>query len=332
MNGKYIIKRILVLIATIILAASVNFLIPRLTPQDPIAALMGKMASKGQTVVDADEMIERYRQQFGMDDPLFVQYIKYLRNVILKGDLGYSISYFPAKVSDVIIRAIPYSISLLAVANIIAFVIGNLLGAVCVWGKNKKFLKKVVYFMMPFSSIPYYILALMLLYIFAILVPVLPIGGVATAGSVGGFTLSALLDVVKHAILPIMSVVLSLVGFWALSMRGAMATVLGEDYLLYAQARGLKPKRIFYSYAMRNAMLPQVTAFAIDIGKVISGAVLVEIIFNYPGVGNVLYNALRNADYFVIQGVVMFIVVSVAVVMFIVDLIYPKLDPRIRYE
>ena len=111
-----------------------------------------------------------------------------------------------------------------------------------------------------------------------------------------------------------------------------MATVLGEDYLLYAQARGLRQRRIFLGYAVRNALLPQITAFAIDIGRVISGAVLVEIVFNYPGIGMVLFNALRAADYFVIQGVVMFIIVSVAVVMLIVDLIYPKIDPRIKYE
>jgi peptide/nickel transport system permease protein len=201
-----------------------------------------------------------------------------------------------------------------------------------VWGKNARITKALTYALMPLSTIPYYILAMTILYLFAIVIPIFPLGGVSTAGSAGGFTLSAFLDVAKHAMLPILSIVLSLAGFWALSMRGIMATVLGEDYLLYAQARGLKSRRIFYSYATRNALLPQVTAFAIDIGMIISGSILVEIVFNYPGIGMVLYNALRTADYFVIQGVIMFIIVSVALVMLIVDLIYPKLDPRIKYE
>ena len=128
-----------------------------------------------------------------------------------------------------------------------------------------------------------------------------------------------------------MSIVLAVVGFWALSMRGIVATVTGEDFLTYARAKGLKERRIFARYAMRNAMLPQVTALAIDLGRMISGQVLVEIIFNYPGVGWVLYNALRTADYFVIQGVVMFLIVSVALATLLVDLLYPFLDPRIRY-
>ena len=257
MSIKYLSKRILVFIVTIILAVTINFFIPRLTPQNPVAALVGKMVSKGITVVDSDAIVQKYTEQFGMNDPLPVQYFKYLKNVILHGDLGYSISYFPGKVTDVIIRAIPYTVIIMIIANVIAFVVGNLLGALCVWKKSPKLVKGVVYFMMPFSTIPYYILALILLYLFAILLPIFPIGGVSTAGSAGGFSFKAIWDTVSHAVLPILSVVLSLIGFWALSMRGIMATVLGEDYLMYAQARGLKPGRIFFSYAVRNSLLPR---------------------------------------------------------------------------
>jgi peptide/nickel transport system permease protein len=133
-------------------------------------------------------------------------------------------------------------------------------------------------------------------------------------------------------LLPALSIILAMTGFWALSMRGSTLMVLGEDYLLYSRAKGLKERRIFSSYATRNALLPQVTALALDLGKVISGQVLVEIIFGYPGVGLVLYNALRTADYIVIQGVVMLVIISVALATLITDLIYPLLDPRIRYE
>ncbi len=185
---------------------------------------------------------------------------------------------------------------------------------------------------MPLSSIPYYILAFILVYLLAMLIPLFPLTGTFTFGSVRGFDLPTLMDLAWHAALPVLSIALSLVGFWALSIRGTMTMVSGEDYLTYARLKGLKERRIFGRYAMRNALLPQVTALAIDLGRMISGAILVEIIFNYPGVGEVLFNALRDADYFVIQGVVMFIIVSVALATLIVDLLYPLLDPRIRYQ
>lgn len=332
MSKKYIVKRLMIFFITIIAAATINFFVPRLTPQDPIAALIGKMASKGMLLSDAQSVVEMYQQKFGMDQPLLIQYLRYIGNVVFKFDFGYSLSYYPSEVLPIILNAIPWTLGLLAVGNIVAFLIGNLLGALCVWGKTPKIARCAVYFLMPFSTIPYYILALLLMYLLAIVNPIFPISGATTVGAAGGFSLESLLDIAKHAVLPILSIAISLIGFWALSMRGIMATVMGEDYLTYASARGLKPSRIFTNYAVRNAILPQFTAFAIDVGKIISGAVLVEIIFNYPGVGYVLYNALRTADYFVIQGVIMFIIISVAFTTLIVDLIYPKLDPRIRYE
>lgn len=332
MSKKYVIKRLLIFFITIALAATLNFIIPRLTPQDPIAALIGKMASKGALLGNTDSIVEMYRTKFGMDQPIIVQYLRYMYNVLFRFDFGYSLSYYPSEVLPIILNAIPYTLGLLAVGNLLAFIIGNLLGALCAWGRTPKILRGAVYALMPLSTIPYYILAMLLMYLLAIMNPIFPITGATTIGAVGGFSLATVVDVLKHAALPILSVALSLIGFWALSMRGIMATVLGEDYLTYARARGLKSSRIFMKYGVRNAILPQFTAFAIDLGKIISGAVLVEIIFNYPGVGYVLYNALRTADYFVIQGVIMFIIVSVALTTLIVDFIYPRLDPRIRYE
>ncbi len=332
MSARYLIKRLLIFFITIILAATLNFIIPRLTPQDPIAALIGKMANKGALLGDSAPIVEMYRARFGMDKPLLVQYFRYMYNIIFRFDFGYSLSYYPSEVLPIITKAIPYTLSILAIGNILAFLIGNFLGALCAWGRTPKPVRGLIYLIMPFSTIPYYILAMLLMYLLAIQNPIFPITGATTIGAAGGFNLATILDYAKHAALPILSIALSLIGFWALSMRGIMATVLGEDYLTYATARGLKTSRIFYKYGIRNAVLPQITAFAIDLGKIISGAVLVEIIFNYPGVGYVLYNALRTADYFVIQGVVMFIIVSVALTTLIVDLIYPKLDPRIQYE
>ncbi len=332
MNLKYITQRIAAFFLTIIVAATINFIIPRLTPQDPIAALIGRMGSRGRTVENGPQLIEMYKKQFGLDKPLPEQYFDYMNNLLLHGDLGYSLSYFPNKANAVVLRAIPWSVGLLLVSNILAFLIGNLLGALAAWKGVPPLFKHLIYALMPLSAIPYYLIALILVYLLAILVPVFPLGGSFTVGSVRTLNLNTIKDLLFHATLPIISIALAVVGFWALSMRGSMMMVLGEDYLTYAHAKGLRPSRIFRRYAMRNALLPQITALAIDLGRMVSGAVLVEIIFNYPGVGLVLFNALRTADYFVIQSVVMFVIVAVALATLVIDLIYPVLDPRIRYQ
>jgi peptide/nickel transport system permease protein len=332
MSLRYLVQRVGAFVGTIFIAATINFIIPRITPQDPIAALMGRMASRGRMVENGAELIAMYRHQFGLDQPLAIQYLNYMKNLLLHGDLGYSLSYFPAKATDVIMAAVPWTIGLLLVANLIAFLIGNLLGALVSWPRFPKLSRMLIYGMMPLSAIPYYIMALLLVYLLAVIFPIFPLGGSLTVGSVRGWDWPTFVDLLKHAALPVLSITLALIGFWALSMRGSMKMVMGDDFLTYARAKGLREERIFRSYAVRNALLPQVTALAIDLGRMVSGAVLVEIIFNYPGIGSVLYNALRTADYFVIQGVVLFVIITVALATLIIDLLYPVLDPRIEYK
>jgi len=328
---KFIFRRIGIFLLTVFVAITLNFAITRLTPQDPIAALLGRMASRGRAVERGDQIVAMYRARFGLDASIPQQYFSYVRN-LLQGDMGYSLSYFPAKVEDVIISAVPWTLGLSLTTIILSFVIGNLLGALAAWPRTPKFFRNLIYIFMPFSSIPYYLLAMILIYLLAIENPIFPIGSSFTVGSVRGFNLETLLDLLYHSTLPILSIVLAVVGFWALSMRGIMTTTFGEDYLIYAKAKGLRNRRIFFGYAMRNALLPQVTALAIDLGGMISGQVIVEIIFNYPGIGWVLFNALGSADYFVIQGVVLFLIISIAMATLLVDLLYPLLDPRIQYE
>ena len=330
MNLRYFGRRTATFLLTIFVASTLNFAITRLTPQDPIAALIGRMASRGRSVENGAEIVALYRERLGLDDPLAQQYLNYLRG-LLHGDLGYSLSFFPIKAEAVILRALPWTLGLLSLATLLAFAAGNLLGALAVWPQVPRAVRWLVYLTMPFSAVPYYLLALILVYLFALNWPLFPLGGALTPGSQRGANLATFADLAHHAVLPLFSIILAVIGFWALSMRGIMATVLGEDYLTYARARGLPQRRIFGHYAMRNAMLPQVTALAIDFGRLISGQVLVEIIFNYPGVGWVLYNALRTADFFVIQGVTLFMIFTVAVATLLLDLFYPLLDPRIRY-
>jgi peptide/nickel transport system permease protein len=332
MNLAYLLKRLGSFVATIGIAATVMFIITRLTPNDPIQALLGRMAATGSNIQGGAELVAMYRERFGLDAPLWGQYLSYMGNLFLRGDFGYSIAYFPAPVLSVIAGAIPWTLGLFLVSTLISFVLGNLLGALAAWPSTPKPFRYLIYGLTPISAIPYYVLALLLLYLLGVMLPVFPIGGARTVAGDQSLSLLAILDILRHAFLPALSIVLALLGFWILSMRGAMTMVSGESYLMYARAKGLKERRIFTRYAMRNASLPQVTALALDLGKVVSGQVLVEIIFSYPGVGYVLYNALRTADYFVIQGVVMFIILSVALATLILDLLYPLLDPRISYK
>jgi peptide/nickel transport system permease protein len=329
--ARYAVVRFGIFLLTIVVAITINFIIIHATPADPIAAMLGRMTSRGSSVAGGAQIVRVYTEAFALDQPLYVRYLLYLRNLMM-GDLGYSLAYFPQKVTSVVLRAVPWSVGLLLVSVLLAFAVGNLLGGLAVWRRAPWYLQGLIYFFMTLSAMPFYLLALILLYLFAFHWQIFPIGGTFTVGSSRGFEIATLVDFLRHAALPALSIALGLIGFWALSMRGVMTTIMGEDFLAYARMKGLRERTIFLRYGMRNALLPQITALAIDLGHLISGQVLVETIFGYPGVGTVLYNALRTSDFFVVQGVVLFIIFAVALMMLLVDLAYPLLDPRIRYE
>lgn len=328
MKLSYLLRRILMFFAVVVFAATLNFIIPRLAPGDPIASVLEELRARGANVSGEGDIVLAYRERFGLDRPIHEQYLSYLANT-LRFDLGYSISYFPQKVETALANALPWTIGLLAVSTIMAFALGTFLGALLAWPRAPGFLQGLIPFFMLLSAIPYYLLALILLYIFAFVLQLLPLGGAYTSSTVPEFSLEFMLDVIKHGTLPALSIILAGLGFWALGMRGTMVTVQGEDYLTLAEAKGLPDRRIFFGYAVRNALLPQVTSLAIALGTVASGSVLVEVVFNYPGVGWLLYNALRSSDYYLVQGVSFFLVLTVAISVLVVDLIYPLLDPRI---
>jgi len=175
-------------------------------------------------------------------------------------------------------------------------------------------------------------LGLVLIYLFAFQRRWFPLFGGYSPGTFPSFSLNFALDVLKHSILPALSILLASLGFWALGMRGMMVTVEGEDYMTLGEAAGLKDRTLFFTYGLRNALLPQTTALGLSLGQILSGALLVEVIFSYPGIGSVLYNAIRQFDYFLIQGIVFTIVLAVTFATLILDLIYPLLDPRITYQ
>jgi peptide/nickel transport system permease protein len=332
MSLEYLIRRIFLLLVIIWCAATLNFFVPRMTGGDPVRSqLMQQAVSGGGVQAGMDEMVAEYQERFGLNDPLLEQYFAYLRQVATL-DLGYSMTSYPATVWEVMSSAIPWTVGLLFTTTILAFILGTLAGALLGWRKSPRIIHYIFPPLLTFSAIPFFLLGLMLLYIFAFQVRWLPLFGGYTPGTFPGWNLAFAEDVLRHSILPAVAILLASMGFWALGMRGMMITADGEDYMIFAEASGLKNRTLFFSYAMRNALLPQTTALALTLGQLLTGALLVEVIFNYPGIGGVLYYAIRQFDYFVIQGVILIIVIGVALATLILDLIYPLLDPRIKYQ
>lgn len=333
MTLSYFLKRVVQFFVVAFLAATINFFFPRLTGQDPIRQKLSQLEMQGVSVAaeDARGLVETYNEKFGLDKPLWRQYLTYLGDMA-RFDLGQSISNYPTTVLNMLSRAIPWTAGLLLTATLISFTIGTLVGALMAWGKAPVFLRVIFPAFFTLSAVPFYLMGILLLYVFAFRFPIFPLFGGYSAEKLPNLSLDFAVDVFNHSLLPAFSIVLAQVGFWALGMRSMMVTIQGEDYMLQAEAKGLKGPRIFFRYAMRNAILPQITGLALSLGTILSGAILVEVIFAYPGVGKVLLEAIRGFDWFVIQGIVFMVIVSVAFTMLIIDLVYPLLDPRINYR
>lgn len=329
---NYLIRRVFFFLIIVWLAATVNFFLPRLSGQDPIRdKLMFEATIGGSVQAGLEQIIAVYEEKFGLDKPLYVQYFNYLRD-LARLDFNYSIAHYPNRVADMILDALPWTIGLLGVSFLLSFFIGTLLGALFGWPRAPRFIQWLFPPLITLYAIPYYLLGLSLLYLFSFAVHWLPSGGGYTRGTIPDYSLRFYLDVAKHSILPATSIVLAQIGGWALGMRAMMVTTRGEDYMIFAEAKGLSERTLFLRYAVRNAILPQVTGLALVLGYLISGAVLVEIVFQYPGIGTLLWRAIRETDYFLVQGIVFFSIVSIGVATMLLDILYPRLDPRISYE
>jgi peptide/nickel transport system permease protein len=332
-SAGYVVRRILMFFVVVWAATTFIFFLPKMAPgRNPVMERIGMMvATGGVNTGGLQEMVEAYQKKFGLDKPLHEQYLTYLGD-ISHLDFGYSLMMYPTKVVDVILIAMPWTVGLLSVATLIAFSLGTILGGLLAWPRSPRFIQYLLPPLFTFSVVPYYLLGLILAYILAFKLRVFPMSGSSAYGTVASWSPGFVIDVLYHSILPALSIVLASLGFWALGMRAMMVSVSGEDYMIYAEAKGLKSKRIFLGYAMRNALLPQTTTLALSLGTILSGALLVEIVFGYAGMGAVLFRAVTAFDYFTIYGVVFFIIVGVAFATLVLDLTYPLLDPRIRYQ
>jgi peptide/nickel transport system permease protein len=229
-------------------------------------------------------------------------------------------------------KALPWTIGLLAIATIISFIVGNTIGALLAWRRTPRLARTLLPLTLTFTAMPYFMLSILLIYIFAFGLEWFPVTGAWGRGLRPTIDWRFIKSVIHHGTLPALSIVITSMGFWGLGMRGMMITIDGEDYMILAQAKGLRPSRVFWRYGIRNAVLPQVTALALSLGGIVGGSVLVEYVFTYPGTGYLLYQGIVNGDYTLIQGIVFFLIVATALAVLIIDLIYPILDPRITYQ
>lgn len=328
MYWGYVGRRLGIMLLVVFLAVSINFALPRMMPGDPIQAQLSQLLASGGGSGDISAMVEAYQQRFGLDQPIWNQYLAYWQS-LFRLDLGFSLTNYPERVDAAIANSLPWTLGLLGVATAVSFTVGTLLGGVMGWPRTPRWIKNFGSGVVLLSSVPYFLIGMILLYLFAIVFRWFPAGGGMPFGLNAGFNLETLGGILWHGTLPALSIIIAEIGAWAIGMRGMLVSVLGEDYITLAEAKGNKPRRILNRYGMRNALLPQLTKLAMTLGHIVSGAILVEVIFSYPGVGFRLYQAIQSKDYFVIQGIVLLLSVSIAIAMFILDLIYPLIDPRI---
>jgi peptide/nickel transport system permease protein len=325
---RYLTRRFLFYLIALWASITLNFAIPRLMPGNPAEAVL---AAHEQQFHTADpNALRTIETALGISsDPMPLQYWHYLAN-LAHGDFGVSFFYFPSHVSTIIAQSLPWTLLLVGLASVLAFVLGTGIGVLAAWRRGG-FLDSILPpLTLLASSFPFFFLALMLLYVFGVQLSWFPLDHAHTDGITPTLSLPFVADVLDHAVLPALSIVLVAVAGWLLGMRNTMINVLADDYITMAQARGLSDRRVMLAYAARNAILPQVTGFALSLGYLVGGQILVEAVFSYPGVGFTLAQAVGNEDYPLIQALLLIITVCVLVANLVTDLLYTRLDPRVR--
>jgi len=322
---SFILRRLGFYVVAAWVALTVNFFLPRLVPGNAVEAIMAKFPGTLQPA--AYHAIEA---MLGIGHPgsLWHQYGSYL-NDVLHLNFGISSSNFPAHVSTLLAQTIPWTLALVGTATVIAFFLGTLLGILAGW-RHGGWLERLLPALMFLQAIPYFFLALLLLYLLAVNTHVFPAGQGYGGGLVPGWDWSFISSAMFHSLLPAFTIVITSVAGWMLQMRNVMITTIGEDYVLAAQAKGLPNRRVIFSYAARNALLPQLQGFGLALGFVVSGAIVMEIVFSYPGIGLLLLNSVTSDDYPLTQAIFLVITFAVLLANLIVDLVIVAVDPRAR--
>jgi peptide/nickel transport system permease protein len=323
----YLARRGFFYLVTAWVAITANFFIPHLMPGNPAEIVIAREQTKV-----SPQQLHALELLFGVntDKSIWSQYLSYWSG-LFHGSLGRSITFFPETVSSVIAQALPWTAVLIGVATIISFLLGTLLGVLVGWRRGS-LLDSLLPVTTFFSAVPYFWLALLAILILGIDFNVFPASGGYATGMTINFSASFLWSAFYHSVLPGLTIVVSSLAGWLLGMRNMMVTTMSEDYVVVAKAKGLTNRRVMLAYAARNALLPNIASFAMSLGFVVSGALLVEIVFSYPGVGYALYQAVTNDDYPLMQGIFLIITLAVLGANLLADACYVFLDPRVREE
>jgi peptide/nickel transport system permease protein len=321
---SYILRRLAFYAVAAWVALTANFFLPRAMPGNAVQSIMAKFPNLQPSAYHALEAM------LGVGHPgsLWHQYLSYLGDVFTLR-LGISVSQFPAQVSTLLGQTIPWTLTLVGTATVIAFFVGTGLGIVAGW-RHGGWLDRILPGLMFFQAIPYFFLALILIEVLAAHAGVFPIGQGYAGGLVPGWNGAFIGSAIYHSILPAFTIVITSLAGWMLQMRNVMITTLGEDYVVAAQAKGLSSRRVIFTYAARNALLPQLQGFGLALGFVVSGAIVMEIVFSYPGIGLLLLSAVTSNDYPLMQAIFLVITFAVLLANLIVDFIIVAVDPRAR--
>jgi peptide/nickel transport system permease protein len=316
-------RKLLIYAVTFFVAVTVDWVIPRFMPGDPVQTMLARASLRPEA---SEAMQAYYTNVFGLDVPMWQQYLNFW-NALLRGDLGVSIWLFPQPVISVILRAIPYTLALLVPAILLSWIAGNKFGA---YAARRKWLDNTV---LPvgyvLTATPYMWLGILLAWALGTVAGVFPIAGGYSFAVEPSWSPAFLADLFRHWFLPFASLFLVGFGGWAIGMRNMIIYELEADYSHYLESLGA-PRRLVRRYAFRNALLPQLTGLALQLGVIVAGALVTEIVFSYPGLGYLILQAINNQDFFLIQGAFLFIIVGVLVANFLIDVVYVIVDPRTR--
>ena len=325
---RYLLRKIALFVITLWAALTLNFILPRLMPGSPVDAALGKLASAGIPITNA----ERHAVEIQLGLPhanIFTQYWDYLKNLV-RFNFGTSYSFPSETVAQTIGKALPWTLVLVGVTTVCAFIIGTLLGVFAGRRRGTAVDTSVTLGATFFAAFPPFWLGLLLLYFLAFKYGWFPIKGGYAEGATPNLSPSFLGDAFRHSVLPALTLAITTLSGWVFGMRNNMINTLGEDFVTFAEANGLRSRTVALLYTARNALLPNVTAFGLSLGAVVGGSILVEGVFSYPGLGNLLYIAVSNHDFPLMQALFLVMTVSMLVAIFVVDLLYVRLDPRVR--
>ena len=327
--AQFLLGRLASYVAVVLVGITFIFVIPRLMPVNPVEAMLGRMMSQGAYM--QQEQVTALRESlsdaFGLNGTILEQYFGFLRRILISQDFGPSLAMYPTPVRELIVQALPWTFGLLLCSVLIAWLIGNAIGLLIgtMPGSHVSRVLEIVGILL--YPIPYFILALVLSILFSYVWKIFPL---TTTVRGPAWSWELVSSVVYHSFLPALSIIAVTFGWWMLSMRALSATLMDEDFVVYAQLKGLGRSRILLRYVTPNAMLPQVTFLALQLGLMFNGSIIAEIVFNYPGLGSLIYTAILQGDYNLLMGTVSLSIVAVATATLLIDLIYPLLDPRIR--